>query len=155
MSLMIDLQIAISAEQIPDEEKFQLWADADGDACGCDNRELTIRVTDELESAELNSRYRNKQGPTNVLSFPFEDPPGVVTDMLGDLVICAPVVQYEADEQGKPLEAHWAHMLVHGVLHLCGYDHIDPDQADEMETLETGILTGLGYSPPYDEPGMQ
>ena len=155
MPLTIDLQIAVSAEQIPDEEKFQLWADAAGDTCGCDNRELTIRVTDELESAELNSRYRNKKGPTNVLSFPFEDPPGVVTDMLGDLVICAPVVQHEADEQGKPIEAHWAHMLIHGVLHLCGYDHIDPDQADEMETLETGILTGLGYSPPYNEPGMQ
>ena len=151
MSLMIDLQITVPAEKIPEQEKFQLWADAAGDACTCSNRELTIRVTDLEESAELNERYRNKTGPTNVLSFPFEDPPGVVTEVLGDLVICAPVVQREADEQGKLPEAHWAHMLIHGVLHLCGYDHMEASDANEMEKLETGILAGLGYPPPYED----
>ena len=150
MPLMIDLQIADPAWQVPDKEKFQLWANAAGEACACNNRELAIRVTDIEESAELNERYRHKTGPTNVLSFPFEDPPGIVTEILGDLVICAPVVQREADEQGKLQEAHWAHMLVHGVLHLCGYDHLDASEADEMEKLETAILAGLGYPPPYD-----
>jgi len=151
MPLEIDLQIAVSAQKIPTRDKFQAWADAAGNACGCDNKELTIRVTDEDEVADLNSRYRHKTGPTNVLSFPFEDPPGVMTNMLGDLVICAPVVQREADEQDKAAEAHWAHMLIHGVLHLCGYDHIDSQQAGEMEALETGIITGLGYPPPYGQ----
>ena len=150
MPLMIDLQIANSFGQVPDKEKFQLWANAAGEACACNDRELAIRVTNIEESAELNERYRHKTGPTNVLSFPFEDPPGIVTEILGDLVICAPVVQREADEQGKLQEAHWAHMLVHGVLHLCGYDHIDASEADEMEKLETAILAGLGYPPPYD-----
>ena len=150
MPLMIDLQIANSVGQVPDKEKFQLWANAAGEACACNDRELAIRVTDIEESAELNERYRHKTGPTNVLSFPFEDPPGIVTEILGDLVICAPVVQREADEQGKLQEAHWAHMLVHGVLHLCGYDHLDASEADEMEKLETAILAGLGYPPPYD-----
>ena len=151
MSLMIELQIAVPAEKIPEQEKFQLWADAAGDACACSNRELTIRVTDIEESAELNERYRKRTGPTNVLSFPFEDPPGVVTEVLGDLVNCAPVVEREADEQGKTSEAHWAHMLVHGVLHLCGYDHMEASDANEMEKLETGILAGLGYPPPYED----
>ena len=151
MPLMIDLQIANSVGQVSDKEKFQLWANAAGEACACNDRELAIRVTDIAESAELNERYRHKTSPTNVLSFPFEDPPGIVTEILGDLVICAPVVQREADEQGKLQEAHWAHMLVHGVLHLCGYDHLDASEADEMEKLETAILAGLGYPPPYDD----
>ncbi len=155
MSLMINLQIAVSSAQIPDKDKFQLWADTAADACPCADKELTIRITDMKESAELNSRYRNRASATNVLSFPYEDPPGVVTDMLGDLVICAPLVQHEADEQHKSVEAHWAHLVVHGVLHLCGYDHIDAAQADEMEALETSIITGLGYSPPYDEQLLQ
>jgi probable rRNA maturation factor len=150
MPLMIDLQIATPAEQVPGIKQFQLWADTAAEACACTDKELTIRVTGLEESAELNERYRKKHGPTNVLSFPFEDPPGISTEVLGDLVICAPVVQCEADEQGKHPEAHWAHMLVHGVLHLCGYDHIDPDEADEMELMETSIITGLGYPPPYD-----
>lgn len=151
MPLKIDLQLAVRDKTIPDREKFQRWADAAADACRCDNMALTIRVTDAVESAELNDHYRNKPGPTNVLSFPFEDPPGQEINVLGDLVVCAPVVQKEADEQHKSSDAHWAHMLVHGVLHLCGYDHIDQSGADEMESLETGIITGLGFPPPYDE----
>ncbi|MFW2439706.1 MAG: rRNA maturation RNase YbeY [Arenicellales bacterium] len=152
MPLEIDLQLVMSDKAIPDVEKIQHWADAAADACRCDNNMvLTIRVTDALESAELNDRYRNQPGPTNVLSFPFEDPPGQKTNVLGDLVVCAPVVQKEADEQHKSSDAHWAHILVHGVLHLCGYDHIDQSGADEMESLETGIITGLGFPPPYEE----
>jgi len=151
MTLKIDLQLAMSDNSIPGMAKFQSWVDAAADACCCDNMALTIRVTDAEESAELNTRYRNKSGPTNVLSFPYEDPPGMETNVLGDLVICASVVQNEAAEQHKSSDAHWAHMLVHGVLHLCGHDHIDQSGADKMESLETGIITGLGFPPPYDE----
>ena len=111
--------------------------------------ELAIRIVDEAESAELNSTYRHKQGPTNVLSFPAELPPGVPLALLGDLVICAPVVAREAREQGKPPEAHWAHLVVHGCLHLIGYDHERADEAEEMESLERGILAGMGYPDPY------
>ena len=110
-----------------------------------------IRLVDEAESRQLNRDYRGKDRPTNVLSFPFEAPPEVLTPLLGDLVICAPVVVREAREQGKPADAHWAHMLVHGVLHLLGYDHLEPAEADEMEALERDILAGLGFPDPYRE----
>ena len=150
MTVKIDLQVVSAEPGLPDREQFQRWSDAACTKCGCDSKSMTIRITDIEESAELNSRYRNRQGPTNVLSFPFENPPGVSTDILGDLVICAPVVVREAIEQDKTPEAHWAHILIHGVLHLCGYDHISPEQADIMETLETDIITGFGYPPPYE-----
>lgn len=110
---------------------------------------LSVRVVDENEIADLNQQYRQKAGPTNVLSFPFEDPPGVESDELGDVIICAPVVHREAAEQGKSETAHWAHMVVHGVLHLCGYDHINDADAETMEDRETMILTGLGFPAPY------
>ena len=152
MPLMIDLQLAVEDQQVPGKEKFMLWANSAAEACNCTKKELTVRVTGIEESAELNELYRKKIGPTNVLSFPFEDPPGIATEVLGDLLICAPVVQQEADQQDKSAEAHWAHMLVHGVLHLCGYNHLEAGEADEMEKLETLILTGLGYPPPYDTP---
>ncbi len=151
MPLMIDLQLALNDEKVPDKAQFQIWVDAAAAACDCSDKELVIRVTGVDESAEMNDRYRHKSGPTNVLSFPFEDPPGVETGILGDLVICAPLVQREAEDQHKAIEAHWAHILIHGVLHLCGYDHVDQKQADEMEALETTILAGLGYPPPYAE----
>lgn len=147
--LKINLQLALNDENVPDKTQLQLWANAAATACQCAELELTIRVTDIEESAELNNQYRHKAGPTNVLSFPFEDPPGIETGILGDLVICAPVVQREADEQNKQLNEHWAHMLVHGVLHLCGYDHADESSATEMESLETRVITGLGFPPPY------
>lgn len=101
------------------------------------------------ESHSLNLTYRGKDKPTNVLSFPFEVPPGMEMSLLGDLVICRQVVEKEAQEQGKPLEAHWAHMVVHGSLHLLGYDHIEDDEAEEMEALETEIMLALGYEDPY------
>ncbi|MEJ2327702.1 MAG: rRNA maturation RNase YbeY [Chromatiaceae bacterium] len=114
-----------------------------------DDRELNIRIVNEPEMAELNSRYRHKEGPTNVLSFPFESPPGVNSAILGDIVICAPVVRREAGEQGKALAAHWAHMVVHGIMHLRGYDHENEADAERMEAAETEILTGLGFPAPY------
>jgi probable rRNA maturation factor len=119
------------------------WRDPAQDA------EVVVRITDEAESRRLNHDYRGKDRPTNVLSFPFEPVPEVDLEHLGDLVICAPVVAREATEQGKPAEAHWAHMVVHGMLHLQGYDHETEADADEMEALETDILVGLGYPAPY------
>ena len=116
--------------------------------------ELSLRLVDEAESADLNQRYRGKAGPTNVLSFPFEPPPGIKGPRyLGDLVICVPVVVREAAEQGKATEAHWAHLVVHGVLHLLGYDHLDETEAQEMEALETRLLANLGFPPPYADEG--
>jgi probable rRNA maturation factor len=101
---------------------------------------VTVRLVDEAESRELNHTYRGKDKPTNVLSFPFEAPPGLELPLLGDLVICRQVVEAEAVEQGKPLMAHWAHMVVHGSLHLLGYDHIEDEEAEEMEQLERDIM---------------
>jgi probable rRNA maturation factor len=128
----------------------QLWAEAALQSLDQDSVSLSVRVVDAQEITELNQRYRSKSGPTNVLSFPFEDPPGVDSDELGDVVVCAPVVEREALEQGKTTEEHWAHMVVHGVLHLCGYDHIEDDDAEKMENEETRILTGLGFPAPYN-----
>ena len=126
-------------------------------------RELTIRVVGAAESRKLNRTWRGKDKPTNVLSFPSAPiltlprvargragrGRGEVLDELGDLAICAPVVAREAREQGKPAQAHWAHMVVHGVLHLLGYDHEVDRDAEIMEAREADILAGLGYSNPY------
>lgn len=145
-----------SAGRIPGNRDILGWVESTLNNIGHDNIErgdgsvsLSVRVVEENEIADLNQRYRMKAGPTNVLSFPFEDPPGVESDELGDVIICGPVVQREAAEQGKNETAHWAHMVVHGVLHLCGYDHIDDADADVMESKETSILTGLGFPAPY------
>ena len=113
--------------------------------------ELVIRVVDESESQTLNSEYRGKHKPTNVLSFPFEAPPQIDSDHIGDLVICAPVVIREATEQHKLTTSHWAHMVIHGVLHLLGFDHQSEQQALVMETAEKEILAGLGIADPYEE----
>jgi probable rRNA maturation factor len=149
----LDLQNVSGSISVPDAASFRRWA-AEALAGGHEGAELTIRLVDEDESAELNRRFRGKAGPTNVLSFPFEPPPGMPSsDLIGDLVICAAVVEREARDQGKTLEAHWAHMVVHGILHLLGYDHLDDEQAAEMEEVETMILAVLGFPPPYEESG--
>lgn len=109
---------------------------------------LCLRLVDAEESRALNHRFRGKDRPTNVLSFP-ADSPLVEEPELGDIVLCAPVIAAEAAEQGKTARAHWAHMVVHGVLHLCGYDHIDDDEARVMEAAERRILAGLGFADPY------
>ena len=147
--MIIDLQIACEQESgLPTAEQIEQWATAAVQPQS-DEVEMTVRIVDEAESHELNLNYRGKDRPTNVLSFPFECPDEVELPLLGDLVICRQVVEREAQEQEKPLMAHWAHMVVHGSLHLLGYDHIEDNEAEEMESLETQIMTGLGFADPY------
>jgi len=145
----ITVQRRVPATGIPAPAALRDWAKAAlGDASG----ELTIRIVDETESAQLNSIYRGKNYATNVLSFPYESeglPEAFEDASLGDLAICAPVVAREAVEQGKEARAHWAHMVVHGVLHLRGYDHENDADAEVMEALERQILAGLGFPDPY------
>lgn len=148
MAIILDLQLASSAAQIPTAAQFQQWLDA-AVLPFQSEAEVTVRVVDEAESQQLNFDYREKDKPTNVLSFPFQQPPGMTLPLLGDLVICAQVVAAEASEQGKPLAAHWAHMVVHGSLHLLGFDHINEDDAEEMEAEEILILQSLGLPNPY------
>ncbi|OMO27060.1 rRNA maturation RNase YbeY [Vibrio lentus] len=149
MSIELDLQIAVENEQgLPTEQDIQLWLDKTIPHFQ-ENAELTVRIVDIEESHQLNHDYRGKDKPTNVLSFPFEAPPGMELDLLGDLIICRQVVENEAEEQNKPLLAHWAHMVVHGSLHLLGYDHIEDDEAEEMESLETEIMQTMGFEDPY------
>ena len=143
MAIFLDLQIAVKNEEnLPSGQDFQKWL-SDTISQFQPDAEVTIRLVDEKESHELNLEYRGKDKPTNVLSFPFEAPPGIELDLLGDLVICKQVVEKEAQEQNKPLAAHWAHMVVHGALHLLGYDHIDDAEAEEMESLETDIMQSM------------
>ncbi|MEZ8167332.1 rRNA maturation RNase YbeY [Vibrio sp. 10N.261.49.A5] len=149
MSIELDLQLAVENEQgLPTELDIQLWLDKTIPQFQ-ENAELTVRIVDTQESHQLNHEYRGKDKPTNVLSFPFEAPPGIELDLLGDLIICRQVVEKEAEEQSKPLLAHWAHMVVHGSLHLLGYDHIEDDEAEEMESLETEIMQSMGFEDPY------
>ncbi|MBD8511725.1 rRNA maturation RNase YbeY [Photobacterium sp. CAU 1568] len=150
MAIYLDLQLATADESgMPTEADFQRWLEAAVTPFQTET-EVTVRLVDEAESQALNSEYRGKDKPTNVLSFPFEAPPGVELELLGDLIICRQVVESEAREQSKPLFAHWAHMVVHGSLHLLGYDHIDDEEAEEMEALETEIMQGLGFANPYE-----
>ncbi|MUI54099.1 rRNA maturation RNase YbeY [Aliivibrio fischeri] len=149
MSIELDLQIACENEKgLPSEKDLMTWLNAVIPQFQ-PQAELTIRIVDEKESHELNHEYRGKDKPTNVLSFPFEAPPGLELNLLGDLIICRQVVEEEAIEQNKPLLAHWAHMVVHGSLHLLGYDHIEDDEAEEMESLETELMQGMGFEDPY------
>lgn len=150
MNLSIDIQMACTSEDAPDEDSILCWVQA-AIRHERETAELSIRIVDEQESATLNRQYRGKEGSTNVLSFPFEAVTPEPLPLLGDLVICAPVVAREAAEQNKAPQAHWAHMLVHGSLHLLGYDHIDDSDAQNMEALETNILQGLGFPAPYQD----
>ncbi len=149
MSLTVDIQCA-SVEPVPDEDDLRGWiAAALASRQTPGDTEISLRLVDAAEMAGLNQTYRGKTGATNVLSFPADLPPELELPLLGDIVICVPVVRSEAREQHKTLAAHWAHMAVHGTLHLLGYDHIDEDEANEMETLETAILAGLHFPCPY------
>ena len=151
MSVTLDLQLACAdSAGLPAEADFQRWLDA-AILPFQQEAEVTVRVVDGAESHQLNLTYRGKDKPTNVLSFPFECPPGVELPLLGDLVICRQVVEREANEQGKPLMAHWAHMVVHGSLHLLGYDHIEDGEAEEMEALEVEFMAALGFENPYQD----
>jgi probable rRNA maturation factor len=168
VNLDLDLQIApelaVNNQYIPDQQAIENWilatlstANASGD------NQLTVRIVDEAEIKTLNETYRHKSGVTNVLSFPFDAPPGVSIplleklfgELLGDIIICAPVVQQEARLQHKQFVHHWAHMIVHGTLHLLGYDHLSEQQAEEMETMEINILAEFGIPNPYTETQAQ
>ncbi len=152
----VEIQWATDAPDAPDENHLCEWVRNASRAAGGVVGDITLRIVDESEIRELNRDYRDKDKPTNVLSFPFEMPEGLPQDaidpLLGDIIICDAVVRREADEQGKTLDAHWAHMVTHGVLHLLGYDHIDDDDAAVMENLEIQALGELGYSDPYAGP---
>lgn len=147
----IDLDVQREVEALPEDQELLKWVNETLIFENHGDTELTIRIVDEKESAELNEQYRHKTGSTNVLSFPFEMPAEVDLNLLGDLIICAEVVKQQAKEQKKQEIAHWAHMVVHGTLHLLGYDHQTDIDANIMETKETIILSQLGYSDPYRE----
>lgn len=148
MTIELELQIASEAKTLPHPSQFREWV---GTTLmdRLDAAELTIRIVDEEEMTELNEMYRKKQGPTNVLSFPAEINPEFELPLLGDIVICASIVQKEAEEADITLLAHWAHMVVHGTLHLLGYDHMYKEEAEIMEGIEEQILTKMGYPAPY------
>jgi len=148
MPVTIDLQNDDGIAGLPQEERFRHWIEA---ALQKDYSQLeqTIRIVGEAESHDLNLRFRGKDAATNVLAFP-ADAELLDYDCLGDLVICAPVVGAEAAAQGKTDDAHWAHLVVHGMLHLQGYDHQQAADTREMESLEVKILDTLGYTNPYN-----
>ena len=143
------VQRRVPPQGVPAPSSLREWALA---ALGPVSGELTIRIVDEAEGRTLNHRYRGKDYATNVLSFPYD---GETLDVpvLGDLVLCAPVVEREAGEQGKDPRNHWAHLVVHGCLHLLGYDHQTDREAREMEDRERAILATFGIPDPYDDPG--
>jgi probable rRNA maturation factor len=152
MRFKLDVQYATEAATVPEKAVLAQWARAAlGGANAPRSAEVTVRIVDEPESAALNECYRRKKGATNVLSFPYDEPPVVDGGLSGDLVICAPIVQREARAQGVAETAHWAHMVVHGIMHLRGYDHIDEQEAAVMEGLEVEVLQKLGFPNPYSD----
>ena len=148
VQLDVSVSYGLPRAGLPAAVSFRRWAAAAAQG-RIKRADLAIRLVDAKEGRALNRHYRGKDYATNVLSFPVELPPGVTLPLLGDLVICAPVVAKEALEQGKPLAAHYAHLTVHGVLHLLGLDHDDEREAEAMELLEREILAGLGIPDPY------
>jgi len=151
MSYQIDIEINSTSATIPSAEKIEQWISAALKSDELIEAEVSVYIVDEAEGQALNLQYRGKDKPTNILSFPADIPEEVGVPLLGDLVVCAPVVAREAEEQGKSLDAHWAHMLVHGTLHLLGYDHLEDDTADAMESLETHLITKMNFPAPYAE----
>ena len=157
----VEVQMAVGdalKSGVPDAEQIQHWTNAALEAANKNTpaTQMTVRIVEEEEITRLNEAYRQKNGPTNVLSFPFEAEPGMPAEIakemdaeLGDIVVCAAVVAREASEQKKSLEQHWAHMIVHGTLHLLGYDHIQEDDAKIMESLEVAVLSKLDFADPY------
>ena len=146
--LELDIQRATDAAT-PEDAALRRWCELALRQRSADS-EMTIRLVDEAEGRELNHTYRHKDYATNVLSFPADVPDELLDiPLLGDLVICVAVVEREAAEQGKSLEAHWAHLVIHGCLHLLGYDHIEDEEAEEMESLERELLAELGHPDPY------
>ena len=149
MKLRLSVQYGVARAGLPAGSSLRRWALTALKGLRRRRVALGLRIVGGAESAALNNRFRRKSHPTNVLSFPFEAPPGTRSDILGDLVICAPVVRREARAQRKPVNAHWAHMVVHGILHLRGYDHRKRQDAAVMEKMEIRLLKELGYANPY------
>jgi len=154
MNISVDLQVACQVESVPQETEVQSWLDQAylaGRPDASRSYDVSVRIVDEDESRTLNQQYRQQDKATNVLAFPAAMPglPDDESDLLGDLVICGPLVEQEAREQGKSAAGHWGHLLVHGMLHLLGYDHKSSSEAAEMETLEKSILADRGYEDPY------
>lgn len=149
MNLTLNVQRLESAAHIPTDEQFKLWVE---NAFSLDKKqiEICIRLVDKTESAELNQAYRQKTGPTNVLSFTSSLPPALAeTYLLGDLVICVPLVEEEAEAEKITVTAHWAHLVIHGCLHLLGHDHELDNEAEIMEKLESDLMLKLGFDDPY------
>jgi len=148
MAVKVAIQCLTDEARVPKKDALRTWVESALSGHRND-AELSIRIVDENESKALNARWRRVAKATNVLSFPAGEINQYCTAMLGDLAICAPVVEREAQRQGKSSEAHWAHMVVHGTLHLLGYDHVKARDAEQMESLESAILTKLSYPDPY------
>ena len=149
MTSVVDIQLADGSTKTPDAQQIRSWIAAAFSTLERSPLALTVRVVGEEEMVKLNRRYRGRNQSTNVLSFPIEPLPGRHTDLLGDIVVCGPVVDREAAIQHKSPMGHWAHMVVHGLLHLFGYNHESDQDAMAMEALEKSVLEGLGYSDPY------
>jgi probable rRNA maturation factor len=149
MKLQLSVRYALARRGLPSAVTLKRYAHAALLGLRRRRAQVDVHIVGTRESARLNARYRSKAGATNVLSFPFLAPPGARSDLLGDVVICAPVVRREAREQGKSERAHWAHMVVHGILHLRGYEHDTDAQAATMERREAGALRALGFMNPY------
>ena len=147
MTIDIVVQNACSFSEVPCDQKFEQWATVALQERG--EAELLIRLVEKNESRQLNARYRNRDKATNVLSFPADLPQEIDLPLLGDVVICAPLVAQEAEQQNKSPESHWAHLTIHGTLHLLGYDHQTEEEAAEMESLETSLLQSIGFPDPY------
>lgn len=147
----ISLQYVSKNSFIPAENEFIKWINIISQTIEIKRKNITIRIVDASESQELNKQFRGQDHPTNVLSFPSELPKEIEPDYLGDIIICAPIVEAEAGAQNKSVRAHWAHMLVHGVLHLKDYDHLLTEAAEEMESLEIRILADIGFPDPYED----
>ncbi|PCJ38737.1 MAG: rRNA maturation RNase YbeY [Moraxellaceae bacterium] len=158
---MLDLQNPDNIDLTASAADFQQWINT---AISCASSQatdtsaqpsaafdITVRVVSNDEAKQLNSTYRNKDYATNVLSFPFEAPEGVQVNLLGDIVICSSVVNKEAQEQHKTAQSHWAHLTIHGTLHLLGFDHIDDNDAHEMEAIEVNAMAKLGFPDPYQD----
>lgn len=133
----------------PTLKQFQSWVNAVLREISTPKKTVTINLVDKTTSASLNKTYRQKEYPTNVLSFHYDAMPGIKTNSLGDLVLCVDIVKAEAIAQNKSLESHWAHLTIHGMLHLLGYDHVTDIDAQIMEPLEIKILNALGFEDPY------
>lgn len=147
---IVDRQLATMGEGLPEQADLESWVSAVLAHFSLETRhEVTVRFVDAEESQALNRDYRGRDKPTNVLSFPFEGPPGIPLPLLGDLVLCHPLVEREAREQRKRLEEHYAHLVIHGMLHLLGHDHVEDEEAEAMEQLERDILAEFAIADPY------